>query len=73
MKNIDLRDIDFKTAGSWPMQLKYAVCAFVIVIILLVAWFLMIKDKRDEMLRLEGEEAALQRQDAGAARESPRL
>lgn len=59
MKNIDLRDIDFKTAGSWPMQLKYAVCAFVIVIILLVAWFLMVKDKRDEMLRLEGEEAAL--------------
>lgn len=59
MKSIDLRDIDFKTAGSWPMQLKYAVCAFVIVIILLVAWFLMVKDKRDEMLRLEGEEAAL--------------
>ncbi|MCC6756798.1 MAG: type 4a pilus biogenesis protein PilO [Arenimonas sp.] len=59
MKNIDLRDIDFKTAGSWPMQLKYAVCAFVIVIILLVAWFLMIKDKRDEMLRLEGEETVL--------------
>ena len=59
MKNIDLRDIDFKTAGSWPMQLKYAVCAFVIVIILLAAWFLMVKDKRDEMLRLEGEEAAL--------------
>nr|WP_229730166.1 type 4a pilus biogenesis protein PilO [Arenimonas maotaiensis] len=41
------------------MQLKYAVCAFVIVIILLVAWFLMIKDKRDEMLRLEGEETVL--------------
>ena len=59
MKNIDLRDIDFKTAGSWPMQLKYAVCAFVIVIILLLAWFLMVKDKRDEMLRLEGEEAVL--------------
>ena len=59
MKNIDLRDIDFKTAGSWPMQLKYAVCAFVIVIILLVAWFLMLKDKRDEMLRLEGEETVL--------------
>jgi type IV pilus assembly protein PilO len=59
MKNIDLRNIDFKTAGSWPMQLKYAVCAFVIVIILLVAWFLMIKDKRDEMLRLEGEETVL--------------
>jgi len=59
MKNIDLRDIDFKTAGSWPMQLKYAVCAFVIVIILLLAWFLMVKDKRDEMLRLEGEETVL--------------
>ena len=59
MKNIDLRDIDFKTASSWPMQMKYAVCAFVIVIILQVAWFAMLKGKRDEMLRLEGEEAAL--------------
>lgn len=59
MKNVNIRDIDFKTSGSWPLQLKYAVCAFVVIFILLAAWFLVIKDKRDEMLRLEGDEIAL--------------
>ncbi len=59
MKHVNIRDIDFKTAGSWPLQLKYAVCAFVVIFILLAAWFLVIKDERDEMLRLEGDEIAL--------------
>ncbi len=59
MKNINLRDIDFKASGSWPKELKYSVCISVIFLILLGAWFFMIKDKRDEMLRLELEEAAL--------------
>jgi len=59
MKNINLSDIDFKDSGSWPKELKYSVCISVIFLILLGAWFFMIKDKRDEMLRLELEEAAL--------------
>ena len=59
MKNINLSDIDFKTSGSWPKELKYAVCVFLILMILLGAWFFMIKDKRDEMLRLESDETAL--------------
>ena len=59
MKNINLSDIDFKTSGSWPRELKYAVCIFLVLIILLGAWFFMIKDKRDEMLRLESDETAL--------------
>lgn len=59
MKNIDIKDLNFKTSGSWPTQVKYAACIFVVFIILLGAWFLMIKDMRDEVIRLEGEEAAL--------------
>jgi len=59
MKNINLNDIDFKTSGSWPKELKYSVCIFLIVLILLGGWLFMIKDKRDEMLRLESEEATL--------------
>ena len=59
MKNIDIRDINFKTSGTWPSQLKYAVCVFLVFIILLASWFLLVKDKRDEMLRLEGDEIAL--------------
>ncbi len=59
MKNIDLKDLNFKTSGSWPLQLKYAVCVFLVFIILLLAWFLMVKDKRDEMIGLMAEEQAL--------------
>ena len=59
MKNIDLKDLNFKTSGSWPLQLKYAVCVFLVFIILLLAWFLVVKDKRDEMIGLMGEEQAL--------------
>ena len=59
MKNINLSDIDFKASGSWPKELKYSVCISVIFLILLGAWFFMIKDKRDEMLGLMNEETAL--------------
>jgi type IV pilus assembly protein PilO len=59
MKNIDIKDLNFKSSGSWPIQIKYAACVFVVFIILLGAWFLMIKEMRDEMLRLEGEEVVL--------------
>ncbi|MBP7369818.1 MAG: type 4a pilus biogenesis protein PilO [Arenimonas sp.] len=59
MKNIDLRDINFKTSGTWPTQLKYTSFGFVIFLILLLSWFLIIKDKRDEMLQFESEEVSL--------------
>lgn len=59
MKSIDLKDINFKTSGSWPLQLKYVVCVFLIFMMLLAAWFLLIKSKRDEMLLLETEEVTL--------------
>ncbi len=59
MKNIDLKDLDFKSAGSWPMQVKYVACGFVVLIMLLLAWFLMISDSRDQLLTLEAEELTL--------------
>lgn len=59
MKNIDLKDLDFKSAGSWPMQVKYVACGFVVVIMLLLAWFLMISDSRDQLLNLESQELTL--------------
>ena len=37
MKNINLSDIDFKASGSWPKELKYSVCIFLIFLILLLS------------------------------------
>lgn len=62
MKNIDLKDLDFKTASSWPNEVKYAACAFLVFIIVILAWFLIISSKRDEYLGLEAEEATLRQE-----------
>ena len=59
MKNLDIKDIDFKASGAWPIHLKYLVCIFIVFIIMLLAWFLVIKSTRDEMIGLEGEEVGL--------------
>ena len=62
MKNIDLKDLDFRTASSWPNEVKYAACAFLIFVIALLAWFLVIKGKRDEYLGLATEEMSLRQE-----------
>ena len=62
MKNIDLKDLDFKTAASWPNEVKYAACVFIVFIIALLAWFLVISGKRDEYLGLEAEEMTLRQE-----------
>lgn len=62
MKNIDLKDLDFRTASSWPNEVKYAACVFLVFIIALLAWFLIISGKRDEYLGLAAEEATLRQE-----------
>ena len=62
MKNIDLKDLDFKTAASWPNEVKYAACAFLVFVIALLAWFLIISSKRDEYLGLATEEVTLRQE-----------
>lgn len=62
MKNIDLKDLDFKTAASWPNEVKFAACVFLVFIIALLAWFLIISGKRDEYLGLEAEEVTLKQE-----------
>jgi type IV pilus assembly protein PilO len=62
MKNIDLKDLDFRTAATWPNEVKYAACVFLIFIIALLAWFLIISGKRDEYLGLAAEESTLRQE-----------
>ena len=57
MANVDLKD--FSNAGTWPMGYKVAVCAVVAVVILLLGWFLLITDKREQIESLERTEQNL--------------
>lgn len=62
MKNIDLKDLDFRTAAAWPNEVKYAACIFLVFIIALLAWFGIISGKRDEYLGLATEELTLRQE-----------
>jgi type IV pilus assembly protein PilO len=57
MANVDFRD--FSNAGTWPMGYKLAVCGFAAAVILLLGWFLLITDKRDQIESLERTEQTL--------------
>lgn len=57
MANVDLKD--FSNAGTWPMGYKVAVCAFAAAVILLLGWFLLITDKREQIESLERTEQNL--------------
>lgn len=58
-KKVSLKELDFNNMGSWPQQAKIGFCVLIGVVIVALAWFLFVGDKRDELERLEGEEATL--------------
>jgi len=57
MANVDLKD--FSNAGTWPLGYKVMVCVFAAALILLVGWFALITDKRDQIESLERTEQNL--------------
>jgi len=58
-KKIKISELDFNNIGSWPQNAKIGFCVLVSVLILLLAYFLLIKGKREELQELEFQEAAL--------------
>ena len=58
-KKFDLKNLDFNNAGSWPMPVKLVACAFLTVLLVALAWYFFVNDKRTALEGLEGEELAL--------------
>ncbi|AXK71137.1 fimbrial protein [Lysobacter sp. TY2-98] len=58
-RKMDLKSLDFNNIGSWPRQAKMIFCTVIGVLIVALAWFLFISDKRDELTNLEHTEADL--------------
>ncbi len=58
-KKIDLRNLDFNNAGAWPGGLKFAACALIAVVILVVIYYFMIGDKREVLAGLQQTEVSL--------------
>ena len=45
-KKIDLRNLDFNNAGSWPIQVKIGACVLLGLLIVGAVWYFVVSDKR---------------------------
>jgi type IV pilus assembly protein PilO len=58
-KKVTLKDLDFNNIGGWPQQAKIGFCVIVGVLIVGLAWWLFVRDQREELAGLERQEADL--------------
>lgn len=61
-RSFDVKNLDLNDAGNWPPAVKGVAAAFVIVLVLALAWFASISADNDTLEGLQGQEAQL-RQD----------
>ena len=58
-KKLSLKALDFKKMGAWPQQAKIGFCVIIGLVIVGLAWYLFVQDKRVELESLERKEADL--------------
>ncbi len=58
-KQLSLRDLDFNNIGSWPQNAKVGFCALLSLLIVALAWWLFVSDRRTELKTLQGQESEL--------------
>ena len=58
-KKISLKELDFNNIGAWPQQARIGFCALLALLIVGLAWYLFVSDKRTELEGLERQESDL--------------
>lgn len=58
-KKISLRELDINNIGAWPRNAKIGFCVMIAVLIIGLAWWLFVRDKRTELQNLQAQEAEL--------------
>ena len=58
-RKMSLKELDFNNIGSWPQQAKIGFCVIVSLVIVGLAWYLFVSDKRAELENLEFKETEL--------------
>ncbi|PZO63351.1 MAG: fimbrial protein [Pseudoxanthomonas suwonensis] len=58
---MSLRELDFNNAGVWPRGYKIGACILLMLIIIGLAWWLFVSDKRTELQALEQQEETLRK------------
>jgi type IV pilus assembly protein PilO len=58
-KKFDLRNLDTSNPGSWPMAIKLATCALLMMCVVGLFWYMVVADQRTELEGLEQQEVGL--------------
>ena len=59
MSQFSLKELDFNNIGSWPQKAKIGFCAIIVLVIVGLAWWLFVGDKRDKLEALDRTEIEL--------------
>jgi type IV pilus assembly protein PilO len=57
-RKMNLKELDFNNTGSWPQEFKLGFCVLVTLLIVMAAWWFMVRDKQDQLESLVGQETA---------------
>lgn len=69
----DINTLDFNNAGAWPQEVKVGAGVLATLLIVLLGWYLVIRDKQVSLERLEGEETTLRASFEGLAAKAANL
>jgi type IV pilus assembly protein PilO len=58
-KQLSLRELDINNIGSWPQNAKIGFCSLLSLLIIAIAWWLFVSDRRTELETLQGQESDL--------------
>ena len=62
LKDFDINDLDFKSAGTWPLAIKIIVWVLVLAVIIFLGYYLHLNDMLDERARVEKKEVELKQE-----------
>lgn len=62
LRNLDLKDIDFKRAGDWPLAGRVFVCALVFVVVLLGGYYFVVSSQLATLSATQQKETKLKRE-----------
>jgi len=54
-----IKDLNFNNTGSWPQEYKIGFCGIVIALVVGAAWWFFVRDKTEELEKLERQETDL--------------
>ena len=54
-----IKDLNFNNTGSWPQEYKIGFCAILIAVVVGAAWWFFVRDKTEELEKLERQETDL--------------